>query len=122
VISEHKPGDTGLAMVLIERFEKWILPRVLVIKAKVDRGEKLADFDIDFLDNVLKDADEIKPHVDRVPEYQSLYTRVISLYGEITKKRWRTSRVRQGPAPPTKRPDKGLVDLMPSSRTQTVTR
>ena len=86
VISEHKPGDTGLALVLIERFEKWILPRVLVIKAKVDRGEKLADFDIDFLENVLKDADEIKPHVDRVPEYQSLYTRVISLYGEITKK------------------------------------
>ena len=35
---------------------------------------------------MLKDADEIKPHVDRVPEYQSLYTRVISLYGEITKK------------------------------------
>jgi hypothetical protein len=42
--------------------------------------------------------------------------------GRSRKKGWRTSRVRQGPAPPTKRPDKGVVDLTPSSRTQTVTR
>ena len=86
MIDEPKPEDTGLAMVLIERFEQWILPRVLEIKARVDRGEKLADFDIDFLENVLKDAEEIKPHVDRAPEYQSLYTRAISLYEEITEK------------------------------------
>jgi hypothetical protein len=86
MIDESKPDDAGLAVVLIERFEHWILPRVLEIKAKVDRGEKLADFDLDFLENVLKDAEEIKPHVDRAPEYQSLYTRAISLYGEITQK------------------------------------
>jgi uncharacterized protein (UPF0305 family) len=86
MIDESKPGDTGLAMALIERFEHWILPRALDIKAKVDRGEKLADFDIEFLDELLKDAEEVKRHVDRAPEYQGLYTRVVSLYEEITKK------------------------------------
>ena len=86
MIDESKPEDKGIAAALIERFEKWILPHALEIKAKVDRGEKLDDFDIDFLENELKDAETIKPHVDRAPEYQTLYTRVISLYGEITKK------------------------------------
>jgi hypothetical protein len=86
MIDEPKPEATGLAMALIERFEHSILPRVLAIKAKVDRGENLDDFDIDFLEEVLRDAEEISPHVDRAPEYQSLYARAISLYGEITKK------------------------------------
>ena len=86
MIDKPKPEDTGLAVVLIERFEQWMPPRALDIKAKVDRGEKLANFDIDFLEEVLKEAEAVKPYVDRAPEYQSLYTRVVSLYEEITKK------------------------------------
>ncbi|MCK7576559.1 MAG: hypothetical protein MZV65_12105 [Chromatiales bacterium] len=85
MIDESKPEDIGVATALIERFEHWILPRVLDIKAKVDRGETLADFDIDFLEQVLRDAEAIKPHVDRLPKYQPLYTHVVGLYGEITK-------------------------------------
>jgi len=86
MIDEPKSEDTGLAMALIERFEHWILPRALDIKAKVDRGEPLADFDIDFMEQLLRDAEEVKPLVDRAPEYQTLYTRAVGLYGEITKK------------------------------------
>jgi hypothetical protein len=84
MIDPSKAEETGLALVLIERFEHWILPRVLDIKAKVERGERLDDFDIDFLNEVLRDAQEVKRHVDRAPEYQALYTRTIALYGEIT--------------------------------------
>jgi hypothetical protein len=86
MVDEPKPEDIGLATVLLDRFEKWILPRALDIKARVDQGEKLDDLDIEFLENVLKDAKEIKPHVDRAPEYQHLYARAIGLFEEITKK------------------------------------
>ena len=83
---ESKQKEEGIVEALIERFEKWRLPRALDIKGKVDRGEKLDDFDINFLEKVLRDAEEIKPYVDKRPDYQALCTRAIALYGEITKK------------------------------------
>jgi hypothetical protein len=100
MIDEPKPEDIGLATVLIERFHKLILPRALDIKAKVDRAEKLDDFDLDFLENLLKDAEQIKPHVDRAPAYQSLYTRAISLYEEITKKGLENEQAERGSGAP----------------------
>jgi hypothetical protein len=86
MIDESKSEDNGIAAVLIERFEKWILPRALEMKAKVDRGERLDDVDVDFLENELRTAHIIKYRVDRSPEYQTLYARVVSLYEEITEK------------------------------------
>ena len=86
MIDESKREEEGLAVALIERFENWLLPIALDVKARVDRGEKLSAFDIEFLENVLKDAAEVKRYVDRAPKYQGLYTRVVGLYEEITKK------------------------------------
>lgn len=86
MIDESKREQEGLAVALIERFENWLLPIALDVKAKVDRGEKLSAFDIEFLETVLKDAAEVKPYVDRAPEYQTLYARVVGLYAEITNK------------------------------------
>jgi hypothetical protein len=79
MIDESKPEDKGVAAALIERFEKWILPHALEIKAKVDRGEKLDDFDIDFLENELKDAEAIKPHMDRASSSTFQRTPVTSM-------------------------------------------
>jgi hypothetical protein len=76
--------DDGVLFALLERFEKFRLPRVLEIKERVDRGEKLSEADIDFLEVVLEDADEARPYVDKHPELQSLYARTVGLYGEIT--------------------------------------
>ena len=56
------------------------------MKDKVDRGEKLSDFDIEFLGEVLADANNVKSIIDKHPEYKDLAFRVIHLYKEIMDK------------------------------------
>ncbi len=78
--------ETGLLAVLIERFEQQRLPRILDLKAKVDKGEPLNDWDTAYLGEVLEDAEQAKLLVDRHPEYQDLYARAVHLYNQITEK------------------------------------
>ena len=78
--------DTGVATALLTRFTTQRFPKILALKEKVDRGERLDDFDLAFLHDVMDHAREVKPLVDRHPEYQEVYAQAISLYGEITGK------------------------------------
>jgi hypothetical protein len=78
--------DLGLITVLLERLETQQLPRALALKARVDRGERLYDTDIAFLEEVFADAGKVKPLLDRHPEYQDLAARLVSLHREITAK------------------------------------
>ncbi len=81
-----KDTDTGVIVTLLERMRTQRLPRALDIKEKVDRGEKLDDYDIEFLEQVFADAIDLKPLWDRHPEVQEIAGRVIHLYHEITAK------------------------------------
>jgi hypothetical protein len=76
----------GVLAVLIERFEKQRLPRILDIKKMVDRGEVLSKLDIKFLEEVFHDTQQYKQFVDEHPEFQKLYAGVAHLYDEIAKK------------------------------------
>ena len=68
----------------LERMQEQRFPRALELKAKVDAGETLEDFDIDFLEKVFEDCTSLKPLLDRHPQYQELAARMMSLYHAIT--------------------------------------
>ena len=78
--------EAGIIHVLVTRFETQRLPRALALKKKVDQGEPLNELDITFLEEVFSDMANIKPLLDRHPEWQNLFVQVSGLYGEIISK------------------------------------
>ena len=79
-------NDTGVIQTLLDRLNNQRLPRARELKKKVDAGAPLADFDLRFLEDVLKDAHSIQPLMDRHPEYQQIVASVMHLYKEIMDK------------------------------------
>ena len=78
--------EDGIIYVLIRRLETQRLPRALDLKEKVDGGERLNELDMAFLEEVVNDARRIKPMMDGQPKWQSIYTRAVDLYEDISRK------------------------------------
>ena len=74
----------GVLTVVLERFEKQRLPRILDIMEMLNQGGTLNNFDILFLEDVLKDTQQYKHFADEHPEFQQLYARVAHLYDQMT--------------------------------------
>lgn len=79
-------NDAGVIQALLKRFDEQRLPRALELKAKVDGGKPLEQFEVNYLEDILSDLRTIKGLVDRHPEYEPLVVKGMQLYTEITTK------------------------------------
>jgi hypothetical protein len=79
--------DDGVIMALLDRFNKQRLPRLLELKERVGRGEKLNELDIAHMEEGLSSSNRASPDLlERHPEYKPLIAQVIALYKEIMDK------------------------------------
>lgn len=85
-MSDSATREAGTIQVLLQRLNDFRLPMALDLKKKVDRGEKLDSYDIEFLETVLADASSAQGLFMKHPELQPLVGKLMSLYSEITTK------------------------------------
>ena len=77
-------SETGVIIAMLERMRTQRLPRALDLREKVERGERLESFDIQFLGDVLADAQSQQSQWDSHPELHEIIARLMHLYHEIT--------------------------------------
>jgi len=85
-MSDTTIKEAGTIQVLLQRLNDIRLPKALDLKKKVERGEKLDSYDLDFLETVLADATSVQGLAAKHPEYKPLVGKLIGLYSEITTK------------------------------------
>ena len=85
-MSDTTIKEAGTIQVMLQRLNEFRLPKALDLKKKVDRGEKLDNYDIEFLEAVLTDASSAQGLISKHPELQPLVGKLMSLYSEITTK------------------------------------
>lgn len=83
-MSELSKKDTGILIVVVERLMKQVLPRLLTLKEKVDKGNALNQADIDFLDKIIANANQTMPLMGNHPQLHDFCAHVVHLYKEIT--------------------------------------
>jgi hypothetical protein len=74
--------DEGVIEAMMKRLPKR-LRRARGLERKVNRGERLNNIDVAFLTRVLRDAHDLRPFVERHPEYKHLCCQIIDLYVDI---------------------------------------
>ncbi len=83
---EQKNKDALIIAGALKRLNEFRLPRALSLKKKVDGGEVLDDFDLQFLQRALNDARDLNPILERNPEYLKLRDKAVGLCDQILKK------------------------------------
>lgn len=83
-MTEHTEEEKGIAQVLLKRLVDQRLPRLLEMQERVNSGQLLNDFDIEYLEEAFHDASQNRQHVEHYPEYHDIAARLTKLYEEIT--------------------------------------
>lgn len=84
-MNDH-PEDAGLLAILMERGKRQRLPRALALEEKMNKGELLSNFDIEFMEDVFESFTENRALLDRHPEYQDMVSRMAGIYARIMDK------------------------------------
>ena len=69
--------------VLLGRFNAHRLPRIMELKRMAERGERLGDFDLRYLERVIRDVHHFQHLSEGNPRYQALLAKVITLYTTV---------------------------------------
>ncbi|HQR60687.1 MAG TPA: hypothetical protein PLH03_04910 [Methylophilaceae bacterium] len=77
--------DAGVIQALLDRFNEQKLPRALELKERLQRGEKLNELDLHFLDETFSGFMSQRTLYERHPEFQPLVAKIIGMYNEITR-------------------------------------
>ena len=78
--------ELGVMAVLAKRMVEERLPKALALKERVDRGETLNGLDLNFLEQVVTDANAVIPMMKDDPRVAQISARMLQLYKEITTK------------------------------------
>jgi len=78
--------DLGMAQVLLKRLNEELLPQALNMKQRVDKGERLTEYDRRILAQVAEDSRVILPLVEKLPQFKLLAEEVMSLFAYIAAK------------------------------------
>jgi len=76
----------GALTALMLNFKQHHLPVSLQILERVEKGERLGDWEFEFMENVIQEANRIKPVIDQHEDFQSVYAGAVHLYQRITSK------------------------------------
>jgi hypothetical protein len=86
IIVSELTNDQNILTVLATRLVEQRIPRLELLKAQLDRGTPLTDYDIGFLKEALADAQGNAMLIARHPNLQALAGQVVHLYKEIMDK------------------------------------
>ena len=88
--------DLGVIAVLAKRMVEERLPKALELKERVDRGEVLNELDLNFLEQVVTGANQIRPLMKDNPRMLDVAGRMLQLYKEITDKALENEKAKKG--------------------------
>ena len=88
--------DLGVIAVLAKRMVEERLPKALELKERVDRGEVLNELDLNFLEQVVTDANQARPLMKDNPRVLEVAGRMLELYKEISAKALENQKAQKG--------------------------
>lgn len=78
--------QAGLLLVVVEDFSLHRLPRLQILKSKVDNGETFSDIDVDFMKESIDGALRSLPMSFNNNLLHEFFAHVAALYNELTRK------------------------------------